>query len=309
MGWGELLARDRRGHAPLIAPTLWRTEEDGINPESSLALSLVEPQSSALSTQFLAADYLYTNIRRVHPLGKEAKFSMSLRGEGSGLTSNYRVKRRAKPQQKAWDASFAVMPCRPFDPFASATALQQDSYKHVRQSRRSFTCVPAKGITKGWEKPPKSSERLIRAVDENARISRERSLSTPSHALTGGSFAMSCQLSVSCRLPEPKTNHLTTHELRQMHSEIFGSDAEENGEDFDGKQEGGMDEMMGDALKQVFSPEKRKDAGKEHTADDGADESKSPNDLPAGAEEVAATRAEDDTGEVERGRTRERQAR
>ena len=309
MGWGELLARDRRGHTPLSAPTLWRTAEDGINPESSLTLSLVEPQSSALSTQFLAADYLYTNIRRVHPLGKEAKFSMSLRGEGSGLTSNYRVKRRAKPQQKAWDASFAAMPCRLFDPFASATALQQNAYKDVRKSRLSFTCVPAKGITKGWEKPPKSSERLIRDVDENARRSRERSLSTPSYSLTGGSFAMSCQLSVSCRLPEPKTKQLTTHELRQMHSEIFGSDGE--GEDFDGEQDGGMDQMMGDALKQVFSPEQRKDAGKQQTADDVADEPRSADntELPAEAEEDAATRAEDDAEEVERGRTRARKAR
>lgn len=314
VGWGELLARDRRCHTPLNVPNSWKTVLDGsLQREPSIALSLVEPQSSISQEQFLAPDYLYSSIRRVHPLGKEAKFSTSLRGAGSGLTSNYKVKARAKPQQKAWDSSFAVMQCSPFDPSASATALRNEIYKEARQSRSSFTIVPARGITKGWEKPPKSSERILRSVDENAKISRERSLDTPSFSLTGGTFAMSCQLAVSCRLPRPKAKHFTSQEIRQMHSEIYGSDGEEGAdqdmhEDLrafpqDDDQDDGvddrMDAMMGDVLKQVFSPEKHKnsDGGEDRTEGASDEEVK---------EQEGAQAAEGE--QIERGRTRERRA-
>ena len=111
---------------------------------------------------------------------------------------------------------------------------------------------------------------------------------------------MSCQLSVSCRIPPPKAKPFTSEEIRQMHSEIYGSDGEEVPED---KNEGGlddrMDEMMGNALNEVFSPETRKIAGV------GTHDKKEAADKEAGEQDGAAA---GDSEEAERGRTGERRA-
>ena len=85
--------------------------------------------------------------------GKEAKFSESLRGAGTGMTSNYKAKRRIQKrtaaQPKAWDSSFASMPCSIFDRTMCKAALQQSVYKLSRDTRHSFTSEPAAGICGG----------------------------------------------------------------------------------------------------------------------------------------------------------------
>jgi len=70
--WAELLARDRRGQTPFIFS------------QDLLGLSLVAPQHSAALNSFAAPNYMYSSIRRVHPLGREAKFAESLRGGSTG---------------------------------------------------------------------------------------------------------------------------------------------------------------------------------------------------------------------------------
>jgi hypothetical protein len=47
--------------------------------------SLLDKREAFAQAPFISADNLYSSLRRVHPLGKEAKFSESLRGQGTGF--------------------------------------------------------------------------------------------------------------------------------------------------------------------------------------------------------------------------------
>lgn len=85
-----------------------------------------------------------------------------------------------------------------------------------------------------------------------------------------------------------------------MHSEIYGSDGEEVPEDKnEGELDDRMDEMKGNALNEVFSPEIREIDGV------GTHDTKSIADKEPGEQDGAAA---GDSGEVERGRTGERRA-
>ena len=152
--WGELLARDGRATTPFCITYTGEHDEPLTNPV--LSMSIDAHPSTAERLPYTAANYLYRSVKRIHPLGKESKFTDSLRGGGTGLTSNFRCSSRRRapaPKSSGWDSSYSSIPNGAFDPSLKRTCLQQQLYQKSRIARRSFSVEPAVGICGGWENP------------------------------------------------------------------------------------------------------------------------------------------------------------